>query len=409
MACWPIRRGPVRARGDVRAHARDGALAHAADVRGSARTGGDGICANVEFPFPRRLTGEAVAAASGIDPETDPWLPERLVWPLLEIVDAALKEPWLAPLPAPARRAGARRFAAVRHLAEPVRPLRAAPAELVRGVGDGDGARTGRPSCGGGWWRGSASPIPATRLRGACARLRAEPELVGAAAALLAVRPHAAARRPARVLRALGRAPRRASLPAASLAGAVGADRGARRAGRADARERPDGAAGRATACSPPGGRTRASCSSCSAPDVVDARAPGRSTAPARCSPACRPAMRDGPRRRSPARADRSVQIHACHGRARQVEVVRDAILHLLEEDPTLEPRDVIVMCPDIETFAPLIQATFGAGEIADEERADARATGRRTCACGSPTARCARPTRCSASSRGCSSWRRSG
>ncbi len=67
---------------------------------------------------------------------------------------------------------------------------------------------------------------------------------------------------------------------------------------------------------------------------------------------------------------DRSLEVHACHGRARQVEVVRDAILHVLEEDPTLEPRDVIVMCPDIETFAPLIQATFGAAEAAsgDEE-----------------------------------------
>ncbi len=60
---------------------------------------------------------------------------------------------------------------------------------------------------------------------------------------------------------------------------------------------------------------------------------------------------------------DRSVQVHACHGRARQVEVLRDAVLHLLADDPTLEPRDVIVMCPDIETFAPLIQATFGGEE----------------------------------------------
>ena len=66
--------------------------------------------------------------------------------------------------------------------------------------------------------------------------------------------------------------------------------------------------------------------------------------------------------------ADRSVQIHACHGRARQVEVLRDAILHLLEEDDTLQPRDVIVMCPDIETFAPLIQATFGAGEVVEDD-----------------------------------------
>ncbi len=64
--------------------------------------------------------------------------------------------------------------------------------------------------------------------------------------------------------------------------------------------------------------------------------------------------------------SDRSIRIHACHGRARQVEVLREAILHRLADDPTLEPRDVIVMCPDIEAFAPLIEATFG-GRVADE------------------------------------------
>src|SRR5581483_6618034 len=50
---------------------------------------------------------------------------------------------------------------------------------------------------------------------------------------------------------------------------------------------------------------------------------------------------------------------------------LRDAVLHLLAEDDTLEPRDVIVMCPDIETFAPLIQATFGSGAVAEEEDGD--------------------------------------
>jgi exodeoxyribonuclease V gamma subunit len=65
---------------------------------------------------------------------------------------------------------------------------------------------------------------------------------------------------------------------------------------------------------------------------------------------------------------DRSVEVHACHGRARQVEVVRDAVLQALAEDPTLEPRDVIVMCPDVEAFAPLIHATFGAGEVTADE-----------------------------------------
>src|SRR4051794_36624337 len=47
----------------------------------------DGVCANVAFPSPRRLLGDAVAVASGIEPDADPWLPERAVWPLLEIAE----------------------------------------------------------------------------------------------------------------------------------------------------------------------------------------------------------------------------------------------------------------------------------------------------------------------------------
>lgn len=57
--------------------------------------------------------------------------------------------------------------------------------------------------------------------------------------------------------------------------------------------------------------------------------------------------------------ADRSVQVHACHGRTRQVEVLREVVTGLLADDPTLEPRDVLVMCPDVETFAPLLAAGF--------------------------------------------------
>ena len=54
------------------------------------------------------------------------------------------------------------------------------------------------------------------------------------------------------------------------------------------------------------------------------------------------------------------VQVHACHGPARQVDVLREVLVGLLEDDPTLEPRDILVMCPDIETYAPLISAGFG-------------------------------------------------
>ena len=86
---------------------------------------------------------------------------------------------------------------------------------------------------------------------------------------------------------------------------------------------------------------------------------------------------------RSTAADDRSVQVHSCHGAARQVDVLREVLLGLLQDDPSLEPRDILVMCPDIETYAPLITAGFGLGDVI------ARAATRRT-GCGSawPTGR---------------------
>ncbi|CCF63126.1 exodeoxyribonuclease V subunit gamma [Nocardia cyriacigeorgica] len=62
----------------------------------------------------------------------------------------------------------------------------------------------------------------------------------------------------------------------------------------------------------------------------------------------------------TPAVADGTVQIHACHGPARQVEVLRDCLLALFTDDPTLEPRDVLIMCPEVEAYAPLVRAAFG-------------------------------------------------
>jgi exodeoxyribonuclease V gamma subunit len=71
------------------------------------------------------------------------------------------------------------------------------------------------------------------------------------------------------------------------------------------------------------------------------------------------------PQRRTIAPDDRSVQVHSCHGPARQVDVLREVLLGLLEDDPTIQPRDIVVMCPDIETYAPLIIGSFGLGDIA--------------------------------------------
>jgi len=60
-----------------------------------------------------------------------------------------------------------------------------------------------------------------------------------------------------------------------------------------------------------------------------------------------------------PWQLDRSVQFHATYGALRQCEVLRDQLLMLFAQDKTLEPRDVLVMTPDIETYASLVAAVF--------------------------------------------------
>jgi exodeoxyribonuclease V gamma subunit len=58
---------------------------------------------------------------------------------------------------------------------------------------------------------------------------------------------------------------------------------------------------------------------------------------------------------------DRSIQVHGCQGATRQVEVLRDAVLHLLADDPTLREDDILVVCPDLARFGPLVHAVLGA------------------------------------------------
>ncbi len=64
---------------------------------------------------------------------------------------------------------------------------------------------------------------------------------------------------------------------------------------------------------------------------------------------------------------DLSLQIHSCHSPMREVEILRDQLLRMFEEDPRLLPKDILVMMPDVETYAPYIQAVF------DTPREDAR------------------------------------
>ncbi|AXX19548.1 exodeoxyribonuclease V subunit gamma [Serratia marcescens] len=57
---------------------------------------------------------------------------------------------------------------------------------------------------------------------------------------------------------------------------------------------------------------------------------------------------------------DRSLSLHACHSPQREVEVLHDRLLSMLAQDPSLTPRDIIVMVADIDSYTPYIQAVFG-------------------------------------------------
>jgi exodeoxyribonuclease V gamma subunit len=62
---------------------------------------------------------------------------------------------------------------------------------------------------------------------------------------------------------------------------------------------------------------------------------------------------------------DRSIQVHSCHSAVREVEVLHDQLLAILEAEPALTPADVVVMTPDIDAYAPTIEAVFGTADPA--------------------------------------------
>ncbi len=56
---------------------------------------------------------------------------------------------------------------------------------------------------------------------------------------------------------------------------------------------------------------------------------------------------------------DKSIMVHSCHSAMREIEVLHDQLLALFEHDPDLSPTDIVVMTPDIEVYAPWIDAVF--------------------------------------------------
>lgn len=341
---------------------------------GAAPDAADGVCAGVDFLRPRSL----VSLLTGTE-RTDPWHPDRLAWAVLSVIDASMDEAWAEPV---ARHLGAelegierdlrqaRRYGLARRLAGLFASYGVQrPSLLTDWQSGGDGAVPADLAWQPELWRrvveAVGAPPPDVRHVETCAALRTDPsqfplparlslfghtrlpvtevELLSAVAEHREVHlflPQVSAA----LWDALG--PRVAEGPVRRVL-----DESARDArhpllatlGR-DAREvqrqlAPLRAQDQVAEGEPPGNHLLGWLQADLRGDEVAIDRTARH-------------LRDD---------DRSVQVHACHGAVRQVEVLRDALLALLEDDPTLEPRDILVMCPDVEAFAPLIQAVFGA------------------------------------------------
>ncbi|MXR30481.1 exodeoxyribonuclease V subunit gamma [Pseudomonas sp. PICF6] len=63
---------------------------------------------------------------------------------------------------------------------------------------------------------------------------------------------------------------------------------------------------------------------------------------------------------------DGSIRFHVAHSAQREVEILHDQLLARFSADPSLRPRDIIVMVPDIDSYAPHIRAVFGQLERTD-------------------------------------------
>jgi exodeoxyribonuclease V gamma subunit len=337
-----------------------------------AGTACDGVAAGIAFPSPSRLVDEAVAAASGLTAQEDPWAPQRVLWALLDVVDGCVGEPWCAVLSGHLghgaadqdHRAG-RRYATAEHLRDLFRAYGASrPAMLVAWARGESTDGTGAPLPDDVRWQAEvwrraravlAAPSPAERLEQTCRRLRGEPavselperlSLFGATrttteqrAVLTALAEHRDVHlwlphpSPALWEQLRGRsAPVRRSADTSAL----------------DVRSPLLASLGR---------DTRELQLLLGPVDDVHHPAPARERT---LLAAVQAAVRDDAVPTAVATADGTVQVHACHGLPRQVEVLREVLLHLLEDDPTLEPRDVLVMCPDVEAAAPLVRAAFG-------------------------------------------------
>lgn len=355
-----------------------------------AVSGDDGVCAGVRFLSPNSLTTLLLETD-----RDDPWLPDQLVWPLLETIDASLSYAWAAPLAAHLgfpggrpddvfrhgrRYSVARRLAGLFHSYATQRPGVLRSWEAAGPDGPWDDGAGGEVPVDLAWqprlWRAVVTrlglPTPTTRHDATVARLTTDPDSFDLPARVSLFGHTRIPVSELELLRA-GAIHREVHLwlphPSPALWGRLAAtgDAGPRPR-RADASQlvvehpllvslgrdlrelqRQLRVAGPAlddeiqTPTAPPTSW------------LAWLQADLRADAVPDCAAAAARVI--GP-------DDLSIQVHACHGQARQVEVLREALVGLLADDESLEPRDILIMCPDVETYAPLIHAAFGLADI---------------------------------------------
>lgn len=324
-----------------------------------------GICAGVQFRNPRSLIAELTGTTT-----TDPWAADAMVWPLLAVIDDSLDEPWCATL---ANHLGhfdageerelrqGRRYAVARRLAGLFASYARQRPQLLTDWNNLPADLAWQQPLWDRLIQRIDAPAPHIRHADTLARLRDAPadlpqrlslfghtrlpsteiELLGALAThhdLHLWLPHPSDRLWQTLAGRRGAIPRREDTSHRDVGHPLLATLGR------DLRE---------LQLALPEPATDEYLSTASHPDTLLGWLQSDIAADA-----VRPAGR------THRRTDRSVQVHACHGPARQIDVLREVLLGLLADDPTLEPRDILVMCPDIETYAPLITAGFGLGEV---------------------------------------------
>ncbi|MDN5770780.1 MAG: exodeoxyribonuclease V subunit gamma [Microlunatus sp.] len=376
-----------------------------------------GVCAGVGFPSVRRLLTTALAPATGVDADTDPWHPSRSPWPILAILDQARDEEWTQLVwghlrgrsatavdtvpgtttptdPSGVSSRGGRRWLTARRIAMLFDRYALERPELLARWRSGESVDSAGQPLAEDWawqaelWRRLRTelgvPGPAERLPDALHQIAADPSLLALPERLSVFGLTGLTRTQHRVLTAIA-GQRDVHLwlthPSPALWAAVAGQ--PRTTPRRRAVDRSSDLVGHRllgylgrdsrelqlvlTDSGSVGDQHHPLSSERAAPVTLLSQLQADIAANAPPRPLAERPLLD--------RHDRSLQVHAAHGQDRQVEVLRELLVSLLADDPTLEPRDIVVMCPDIEQFAPLISAAFGLADSATDGSPSAGST----------------------------------